>query len=108
MPHDFAAQRAETYAVFADIQAEADLPDTVDIDYAFVPSHGADWDAAQTALCEAGFACARIDDAEASPYLAACLPDQPVTAMAVWLGEEAATQLALAHGFHPDGWGFSA
>ncbi|HEY9038819.1 MAG TPA: ribonuclease E inhibitor RraB [Roseovarius sp.] len=108
MSHDFAAQRAETYAVFADIQAEADLPDVGDIDYAFVAGDAADWDAAEDALAEAGFECARIEDEDSTPYLAACLPDQPLTAMAIWLGEEAATRLAMEHGFGPDGWGFSA
>jgi len=39
-------------------------------------------------------------------YLAACLPDQPATAMSIWLGEETATKLILPHGFTPDGWGF--
>lgn len=108
MSHDPVAQRAETYAVFADIQAEADLPDTADIDYAFVAQGGADWDAAEAALTEAGFECARTPDEDGTAYLAVRLPDQPVTAMAIWLGEEAATQLLLAHGFLPDGWGFSA
>ena len=108
MTHDYTAQRAETYAVFQDIQSEAELPDTGDIDYAFTAQDNADWDAAEAALAEAGFDCARIPDEQGIPYLAACLPDQPLTAMAIWLGEEAATQLALAHGFVPDGWGFSA
>lgn len=108
MPHDLAAQRAETYATFAGIQAEAELPDMADIDYAFVPAEGADWDAAETALSDAGFDCARTPDDAGTLYLAACLPDQPLTAMAIWLGEETATQLATPHGFQPDGWGFSA
>jgi hypothetical protein len=108
MPHDFAAQRTETYAVFADIQAEAELPDIADIDYAFVAQDTADWDAAEAALAEAGFECERTPDEDGTLYLAACLPDQPLTAMSIWLGEQTATQLALAHGFLPDGWGFSA
>ncbi|PVA10291.1 hypothetical protein DC366_08585 [Pelagivirga sediminicola] len=106
MAHDYAAQRSETYAVFAEIAEGADLPDIADIDYAFVPGDAPDWDALEDALSEAGFECARVADDEAAPYLAARLPDQPVTAMAIWLGEETATALALAHGFQPDGWGF--
>ena len=106
MSHDLVAQRAETYAVFADIQAESDLPDTADIDYAFVPGEGADWEGAEAALSEAGFETARVDDEDGRPYLAARLPDQPATAMAVWLGEEAATLMLLPLGFQPDGWGF--
>ncbi|MFX0543758.1 ribonuclease E inhibitor RraB [Roseovarius sp. S4756] len=106
MTHDFAAQKAETYAVWAEITEAADLPDVADIDYAFVPGNGAEWDAAELALSEAGFETARVKDEEGIPYLAACLPDQPATAMSVWLGEEAATRLVLPHGFQPDGWGF--
>lgn len=108
MAHDYGAQRAETYAVFAGIEAEADLPDMADIDYAFVPGENADWDAAEAALADAGFDCARVPDEDGTPYLAAQLQGQPLTAMAIWLGEETATQLTLTHGFAPDGWGFSA
>ncbi len=106
MAHDFAAQRAETYATFADIAEGVDLPDVADIDYAFVAGAAADWDAAEAALSEAGFDCARVEDEDGTLYLATCLPDQPVTAMAIWLGEETATALTLPHDFHPDGWGF--
>lgn len=108
MPHDFAAQRAATYAAWADIAKDADLPDVADIDYVFAPGETADWDAAGTALSEAGFECARAEDDQGTPYLAASLPDQPLTAMAIWLGEETATRAVLEHGFHPDGWGFMA
>lgn len=106
MSHDYAAQQAATYAAWADIEANAALPDVADIDYAFVPIDAADWDAAEAALSEAGFACARVADDTGALYLAASLPDQPLTAMAIWLGEETATRAVLAHGFLPDGWGF--
>ncbi|MEI4262889.1 ribonuclease E inhibitor RraB [Roseovarius sp. D0-M9] len=106
MTHDFAAQKAETYAVWAEIAEAADLPDVADIDYAFVAEPAADWEAAEAALNEAGFETARTPDEDGTLYLAACLPDQPATAMSVWLGEEASTRLVLPHGFLPDGWGF--
>ena len=32
MTHDFAAQKAETYDVFGEIQGNADLPENSDID----------------------------------------------------------------------------
>ena len=105
-PHDFAAQKSETYAVWAEIANAADLPDIADIDYAFVAGEAPDWDAAEGALGDAGFETARVEDEAGLAYLAARLPDQPVTAMAIWLGEEAATRLVLPHGFVPDGWGF--
>lgn len=106
MSHDFASQKSETYAVWDEIAEAADLPDVADIDYAFVPGESANWDAAETALSEAGFETARVEDEEGTLYLAACLPDQPATAMSVWLGEEAATRMLLPLGFMPDGWGF--
>jgi len=106
MTHDFDAQRAETYSVWSEISGAADMPDVADIDYAFVAGDTADWDAAEAALSEAGFETARVKDEDGMPYLAACLPDQPATAMAIWLGEEASTRLLLPLGFSPDGWGF--
>lgn len=108
VPHDYAAQRGETYAVWDDIGDSSDLPDVADIDYVFAPQDSADWDAAETALSAAGYECARAEDDDGAPYLAASLPDQPLTAMAVWLGEETATRAVLEHGFRPDGWGFLA
>ncbi|MCZ4352797.1 hypothetical protein O4H61_09765 [Roseovarius aestuarii] len=108
MTHNFKKQRAETYAVFADVQAQSELPDFADIDYAFVPLEGADWDGAEAALNAAEFECSREEDDDGAPYLGASLADQPVTALAIWLGEEAATQILLPFRFVPDGWGFMA
>ncbi|MFZ5964761.1 ribonuclease E inhibitor RraB [Thalassococcus sp. BH17M4-6] len=109
--HDFAAQKAETYATFARIRDEAGtLPDTARIDYAFLPGDTPDWDAVLAALAEQGFDCARVepgpDDGPDGPWLEASLTDQPLSASAVWLGEEMATRTALPFGFRPDGWGF--
>lgn len=110
--HDFAAQRAETYASFADLDGAERLPEEADIDYIFLPGPGADWTAAIRALADEGYAAERHDpepgddDAADGPWLTATLTDQPVSALSVWLGEETATRIALAHGFVPDGWGF--
>lgn len=107
MTHDYKAQKAETYAVFADLQAKVDMPDTADIDYMFVAGPAADWDALEKALDEAGLDAERETD-NAAPYLVAILCDQPISALTIWMGEEMATKIALQHGFTPDGWGFSA
>ncbi|MEJ1996809.1 MAG: hypothetical protein P8X76_01355 [Maritimibacter sp.] len=48
------------------------------------------------------------DGPGAVAQLIATLPDQPVSALAIWTGEEIATRIALDHGFTPDGWGFWA
>ncbi len=110
--HDFTAQRAETYASFAEIEGSEDLPEEADIDYIFLPRLGADWTAVILALSDDGFAAERHDpepgdaDFADGPWLVATLTDQPVSALSVWLGEETATRIALQHGFVPDGWGF--
>lgn len=107
MTHDFAAQKAETYAVFGEIQGNADLPETSDIDYMFEAGDGANWEAFETALDEAGYDTER-EDGEGAPYLVAILADQPISALTIWMGEELATKIALQHGFTPDGWGLLA
>ncbi len=104
MSHDFIAQKAETYAVFADIQAQSDLPDFTDIDYMFAAGPTANWDAFEAALDVAGFDCEREND-KGTPYLVAILADQPISALSIWMGEEMASKIAFAHGFTPDGWG---
>ncbi len=112
IPHDYAAQKAETYATFAEIDATAGLPEEADIDYIFLPGPGADWTAVIVALSDEGYAAERHDpepddaDFADGPWLTATLTDQPVSALSIWLGEETATRIALAHGFQPDGWGF--
>ena len=114
MPHDFAAQKAETRAAYEDLQAEHGLPDIADIDYFFLPdSAAADWRPLADALSREDFDCQYVEpepdgdgeDDENAPYLVATLRDQIVSAEGIWIGEETATRIALAHGFRPDGWG---
>ncbi|MEJ2029596.1 MAG: ribonuclease E inhibitor RraB [Maritimibacter sp.] len=113
MSHDFEQQKAETLAVFAELADGAELPDEINVDYAFLPGASADWDAVQAALDGAGYDCQQTepepeDGPGAVAQLIATLPDQPVSALAIWTGEEIATRIALDHGFTPDGWGFWA
>ena len=107
MTHDFAAQKVETYDVFAEIQNSSDLPETSDIDYMFEASEGADWDGFEAALDAAGYDTER-EDGDGTPYLVAILVDQPISALTIWMGEEMATKIAMQHGFSPDGWGLLA
>lgn len=103
MSHDFAAQRAETQAVYTDLQDQHGLPDEADVDYFLVPDTAdSDWRPLADALSREGYDC-QWDEEES--YLTATLPDQIVSADGIWIGEEVATRLALEHGFHPDGWG---
>ena len=106
MPHDYATQKAETFATYASLDDKNTLPDEADVDYFFVPRDAAaDWRPLADALSREGYDCEWIEDGEA-PYLMATLPDQALSAEGIWLGEEVATRLAVAHGFSPDGWGF--
>ena len=108
MDHDFDAQKADTFATFKELAAENTLPDEADLDFFFVAgSAEADWRPLAQELEQADFLCDWVDDDEAgdTPYLIATLPDQPVSAQAIWVAEELATQIALRHGFVPEGWG---
>ncbi len=108
MTHDLAAQKAETTAVLGDLSAKHNLPDVADVEYFLVPAHGdANWEPLAQALTEAGYLCEyfQAELAEEADYLLATLPDQPITTVGIWIGEETATRMALEHGFRPDGWG---
>ncbi len=108
MTHDFTAQEAETRKVFAELQANHRLPDIADMDYFFVPAKtGADWRTLADALTHEGFSCEWIaaEKDDEAPYLVATLPDQMISATAIWTTEALATRIALDHGFDPDGWG---
>ncbi len=106
MTHDFASQKAETFATYAELRAEHGLPDEADVDYFLIPAQeGADWRVLAEALTLDGYDCQWIEDDEGAPYLVATLPDQAISATGIWLGEEVATRHALEHGFAPDGWG---
>lgn len=108
MDHDFDAQRADTFATFAEMAAENDLPDLADLDFFFVAARpDADWRPLAQELEQADFLCDWVDDDEAgdTPYLIATLTEQPVSAQSLWIAEETATRIALPHGFAPEGWG---
>ena len=107
MTHDFVAQKAETVAFYNDLQAEHGLPEVADVDYFLIAtSQDADWRPLADQLSRDGYECQFVDgDAEESPYLVATLPDQIISAEAIWIGEEVATRAALMHQFAPDGWG---
>jgi Regulator of ribonuclease activity B len=108
MSHDFTAQRAETMSVYADLQANHGLPEIADVDFFFVPeTESSDWRSLAEQLSNDGYECQYITDQGdgAPPYLVATLPDQIISASAIWISEEVATRAAIDHGFRPDGWG---
>lgn len=110
MAHDFVTQKAETVAALDRLRAEHELPDVADIDFFLVPtSDDLDWQPLADTLTKVGFICEffEAEDAEVASYLMATLPDQPITATGIWIGEETATRTGLEFGFSPDGWGLS-
>ncbi len=110
MEHNFAAQRAETVAVYNELQEQHSLPDVADVDYFLIPtSDEADWRPLADVLTREGFECQFFeDDGEDAAFLQATLSDQAISADGIWIGEETATRIALEHGFQPDGWGLEA
>ena len=73
--HDFAAQQAETFAVYADLQSKHGLPEMADVDYFFVPtSDEADWRPLADVLSRQDYVCQYIEDDDGEgPYLMATL-----------------------------------
>ncbi|MGG7566110.1 hypothetical protein ACQ5SO_08120 [Rhodovulum sp. DZ06] len=65
---------------------------------------GADYDGLIAALRAEGLEAARIEG-EAGDWIEASAPDTPFTVDAIWALERRASELALLHGFQPDGWG---
>lgn len=101
MSHDYAAQQRETRAIFREAKGEA-LPDRAPVAFTFfVEENDADWSAFERALKAAGFRTRRLRDGETVIATSAPIP---VTPDAVWERESAATQIAIAHDFYPDGW----
>ena len=104
MMHDFAAQKAETFATYAELRDGPGLPEFADVDYFLVPGDdNADWRPLADLLTREGFDCQWVE--EDGPCLVATQADQFISADGIWLGEEVVTRAALDHGFVPDGWG---
>ncbi|WP_149588242.1 ribonuclease E inhibitor RraB [Tabrizicola flagellatus] len=101
MPHDYAAQRRETFQTFR-MSKGVSLPKTAVVEYAFfIEELDASWPAFERALRQAGFRTRRLKDGET---LIAAIGPIPVTPEAIWERERIATEIALRHDFYPDGW----
>lgn len=101
MPHDYAAQRRDTFQTFRQSKGVS-LPKTAIVEYAFfIEELDASWTALERALRLAGFRPRRLKDGET---LIAAIGPIPVTADAIWEQERIATEIALKHDFYPDGW----
>jgi hypothetical protein len=101
MPHDYGAQRRETFQTFR-MSKGVSLPKTAVVEFAFfIEELDASWSAFERALRLAGFGTQRMKDGET---LIATFGPMPITPEAIWEREHAATEIALKHDFYPDGW----
>ncbi|AFO92163.1 hypothetical protein D1822_12140 [Phaeobacter inhibens] len=109
MAHDFDTQKAETFSAFSDLQAEGDLPFEADLDLFFVSGEAdKEWMPLAEALADIGFHTQWAEaEGDEPATLIATMPDQILSASAIWMVEEVATRVAIDHGFRPDGWGFA-
>lgn len=102
MTHDFKAQRAETFETFAEIGKIADLPKRAVVNYLFLADDlDAPFAACEKALKSKGFTTRQDEDGET---LEARIGPVDINAEAIWDLEKQATEIALKHGFEPDGW----
>lgn len=100
--HNYEAQRRDTFATFKQAGRSVRLPKESVIDYIFfVEENDANWGACEKAFRAAGFKTRRDKD---GITLIASFGPIPVTPEAIWAEERAATSIALAHDFYPDGW----
>lgn len=100
MAHDYEAQRRETFETFRAAPRGEKLPETAVVEFLFfVEELDANWRAFEAALKAKGFKARKDGDLMIAAY-----GPMPVTAEAIWERERAATELAIAYDFYPDGW----
>lgn len=103
---DWDHQRNETAATVALlVEEEAVAPGAlIMLDLEFVAADpDADREAFERALASFGYRVVSDPDDDG---VEVSVPDIAFGFDAIWLHEERTTRLALARGFHPDGWGF--
>lgn len=102
MPHDYEAQRRETFETFEELRKEPDLPKQAVIHFLFFAEEmEPDWQTAEKSLRAAGFTVERDED---EGMIDAAIGPIPVTPEAIWEQEKRATEIALLSDFFPDGW----
>jgi len=100
MAHNYDAQRRETFETFKSIPKGQTLPEVAVVDFLFfVEEDDANWKAFEKALAGKGFKAKKDGDT-----MVASFGPMPVTPEAIWEREKAATELAIAYDFYPDGW----
>lgn len=111
MSFDFAAQRAETERLWAEMATARDLPAEGMVDLTFVAGAGAEATEFMGWLEDAGYDVEHYEaDAEdqddPEETVEVQTPVMPLSAATIQAAERKVTEAALRHGFAPRGWGF--
>ncbi len=113
MSFDFAAQKAETERLWAEMSAGAEVPDEGLVDLRFVGAAGADAVEFMGWLEDAGYDVEHYppdpegeEPEDAEDVIEVQTVRMTLSAETIHTAERATTEAALRHGFRPDGWGF--
>ncbi|MEM8849529.1 MAG: ribonuclease E inhibitor RraB [Pseudomonadota bacterium] len=107
MSFDYVAQKAETERVWADLSAKHALPEMALLDLHF--EGGAEADATEFMgwLEDHGYDVEHYPAEEDEPeVIEVQTPEMALSPAAIHTEERRCTEIALAHGFRPTGWGF--
>ncbi|CUH08782.1 hypothetical protein JSE7799_00078 [Jannaschia seosinensis] len=107
MSFDYAAQRAETERLWAEMSAAHDLPETGLLDLHFEAGDAADATEFIGWLEDAGFDVEHYPADEDEPEaIEAQSSEMTLSPETIHAQERRCTEVALRHGFRPVGWGF--
>ncbi len=111
MSFDYAAQKAETERLWAEMSQAHDLPDEGMVDLTFVAGERADATEFMGWLEDAGYGVEHYeadaeDDDDPEETVEVQTAVMPLSAATIHAEERATTEAALRHGFAPRGWGF--
>lgn len=103
--HDWDGQYKETAWVWNDLQSkQIDFQRPYTLEIQFLPAGpAADIGGFSEALKTAGYAVRHYRN---NPTVEAAIASIVLTLETIWEHERKTTEIALCHGFRPDGWGF--
>jgi len=103
--HDWDDQYQSTASTWNDLQSkDIDFQRPYKLDIQFLPGTStADGEGLAEALRAAGYDVKSYRD---DPTIEATTSAMVLTLESIWLHEQQTTEIALRHGFSPDGWGF--
>ncbi|MFT4792176.1 MAG: hypothetical protein ACJAVR_001278 [Paracoccaceae bacterium] len=106
---DYDQQREDTDWMFRDLKGKklAQPGQAIDLDIQFIPvTSGASADRFVDALRRSGFEAASWRE-DGEDLVEATAKKAEFSISSIWGHEKRATEIAVKHGFAPDGWGFS-